>query len=120
VILGKQAIDDDCNQTGQMLAALAGLAQGTFASKVEVADGHAHVTREVDGGAETLKLKLPANAAALGVRVYDADTFSDTLLGELVCGDVCLTETFRSGRYAGGLGDGSKASVVFEVTRTGP
>jgi electron transfer flavoprotein beta subunit len=60
VILGKQAIDDDCNQTGQMLAALAGLAQGTFASKVEVADGHAHVTREVDGGAETLKLKLPA------------------------------------------------------------
>jgi electron transfer flavoprotein beta subunit len=60
VILGKQAIDDDCNQTGQMLAALAGLAQGTFASKVEVADGHALVTREVDGGSETLKLKLPA------------------------------------------------------------
>jgi electron transfer flavoprotein beta subunit len=60
VILGKQAIDDDCNQTGQMLAALAGLPQATFASKVEVADGHAHVTREVDGGLETLKLKLPA------------------------------------------------------------
>jgi electron transfer flavoprotein beta subunit len=60
VILGKQAIDDDCNQTGQMLAALAGLPQGTFASKVEVADGFAMVTREVDGGAETLKLKLPA------------------------------------------------------------
>jgi len=69
---------------------------------------------------ETLKLKLPVNAAALGVRVYDADTFSDTLLGELVCGDVCLAQTFRSGRYAGGLGDGSKATVVFEVTRTGP
>ena len=60
VILGKQAIDDDCNQTGQMLAALAGLPQGTFASKVEVADGFASVTREVDGGAETLKIKLPA------------------------------------------------------------
>src|SRR5438874_5802296 len=49
VILGKQAIDDDCNQTGQMLAALAELPQATFASKVEVADGHAQVTREVDG-----------------------------------------------------------------------
>ena len=60
VILGKQAIDDDCNQTGQMLAALAGLPQATFASKVEVADGHASVTREVDGGSETLKLTLPA------------------------------------------------------------
>jgi electron transfer flavoprotein beta subunit len=60
VILGKQAIDDDNNQTGQMLAALAGLAQATFASKVEIADGHANVTREVDGGLETLKIKLPA------------------------------------------------------------
>jgi len=60
VILGKQAIDDDCNQTGQMLAALAGLPQATFASKVEVADGFANVTREVDGGLETLKVKLPA------------------------------------------------------------
>ena len=60
VILGKQAIDDDCNQTGQMLAALGGLPQATFASKVEVADGHVNVTREVDGGLETLKLTLPA------------------------------------------------------------
>ena len=60
VILGKQAIDDDCNQTGQMLAALAKLPQATFASKVEIADGHASVTREVDGGLETLKIKLPA------------------------------------------------------------
>ena len=60
VILGKQAIDDDCNQTGQMLAALAGLPQATFASKVEVADGHAKVTREIDGGFETLSVKLPA------------------------------------------------------------
>ncbi len=60
VILGKQAIDDDCNQTGQMLAALAGLPQATFASKIEVADGFASVTREVDGGLETLKIKLPA------------------------------------------------------------
>jgi electron transfer flavoprotein beta subunit len=58
VILGKQAIDDDCNQTGQMLAALAGLPQATFASKVEVADGQATVTREVDGGLETLMIKL--------------------------------------------------------------
>jgi electron transfer flavoprotein beta subunit len=60
VVLGKQAIDDDCNQTGQMLAALLDLPQATFASKVEVADGFASVTREVDGGLETLKLKLPA------------------------------------------------------------
>ena len=64
VILGKQAIDDDCNQTGQMLAALADLPQATFASKVEIADENgqktASVTREVDGGSETLKLTLPA------------------------------------------------------------
>jgi electron transfer flavoprotein beta subunit len=60
VILGKQAIDDDCNQTGQMLAALAGWPQATFASKVEVADGKATVTREVDGGLETLAIALPA------------------------------------------------------------
>ncbi|MBV8501072.1 MAG: electron transfer flavoprotein subunit beta/FixA family protein [Paucibacter sp.] len=60
VVLGKQAIDDDCNQTGQMLAALTGMPQGTFASKVEVADGKAAVTREVDGGLETVSLSLPA------------------------------------------------------------
>ncbi len=60
VILGKQAIDDDSNQTGQMLAALAGLPQGTFASRVEVAEGSVKVTREVDGGLETVKLALPA------------------------------------------------------------
>jgi electron transfer flavoprotein beta subunit len=60
VILGKQAIDDDANQTGQMLAALAGLPQATFASKVEVADGRAQVTREIDGGLETLSIALPA------------------------------------------------------------
>ena len=60
VILGKQAIDDDCNQTGQMLAALADLPQATFASKVDLADGKAQVTREVDGGLETLSISLPA------------------------------------------------------------
>ncbi|MDP1901282.1 MAG: electron transfer flavoprotein subunit beta/FixA family protein [Rubrivivax sp.] len=60
VIVGKQAIDDDCNQTGQMLAALAGLPQATYVSKIEVADGHATVAREVDGGLESLKIKLPA------------------------------------------------------------
>lgn len=60
VILGKQAIDDDANQVGQMLAALANLPQATFASKVEIADGKASVTREVDGGLETLALSLPA------------------------------------------------------------
>jgi len=59
IILGKQAIDDDANQTGQMLAALADLPQATFASKVEVADGKAVVTREVDGGLETVSLTLP-------------------------------------------------------------
>ncbi len=60
VILGKQAIDDDANQTGQMLAGLLGWAQGTFASKVEVSGDSVDVTREVDGGLETLRLKLPA------------------------------------------------------------
>ena len=60
VILGKQAIDDDCNQTGQMLAALADLPQATFASKVELSADSVSVTREVDGGSETLKLSLPA------------------------------------------------------------
>ncbi|MCD8515501.1 MAG: electron transfer flavoprotein subunit beta/FixA family protein [Burkholderiaceae bacterium] len=60
VILGKQAIDDDANQTGQMLAALTDLPQATFASKVEVADGKAQVTREIDGGLETLSVSLPA------------------------------------------------------------
>ena len=60
IILGKQAIDDDANQTGQMLAALLGWPQATFASKVVVADGKATVTREIDGGLETLSLSLPA------------------------------------------------------------
>jgi electron transfer flavoprotein beta subunit len=60
VILGKQAIDDDSNQTGQMLAALTGRPQGTFASKVEVAGDSVNVTREVDGGLETVSLKMPA------------------------------------------------------------
>jgi electron transfer flavoprotein beta subunit len=60
VIMGKQAIDDDSNQTGQMLAALMGWPQATFASKVTIADGKAEVTREVDGGLETVSIKLPA------------------------------------------------------------
>jgi len=60
IILGKQAIDDDNGQTGQMLGALLGWAQGTFASKVELADGSVNVTREVDGGLQTVKLSLPA------------------------------------------------------------
>ncbi|WP_370196936.1 electron transfer flavoprotein subunit beta/FixA family protein [Aurantimonas sp.] len=60
VILGKQAIDDDCNQTGQMLAALLGWSQGTFANKIELTDGKATVTREVDGGLQTVALKMPA------------------------------------------------------------
>ncbi|BAI74644.1 electron transfer flavoprotein beta subunit (plasmid) [Azospirillum sp. B510] len=64
VILGKQAIDDDCNQTGQMLAALLGWGQGTFASKVAPADGSVTVTREIDGGLETVELKLPAVVTA--------------------------------------------------------
>jgi electron transfer flavoprotein beta subunit len=60
VIIGKQAIDDDCNQTGQMLAALLGWPQATFASKLIITSGSAEVTREVDGGLETVKLKMPA------------------------------------------------------------
>jgi len=59
-ILGKQAIDDDCNQTGQMLSALLGWSQATFASKIEPGDGELTVTREVDGGLETIKVKTPA------------------------------------------------------------
>ncbi len=64
LIIGKQAIDDDCNQTGQMIAALTGMAQATFANKIEIADGHAVVTREVDGGMETVRMKLPAVVTA--------------------------------------------------------
>jgi electron transfer flavoprotein beta subunit len=60
VILGKQAIDDDNNQTGQMLAALTGMPQGTFASEVNVEEGKVKVTREIDGGLQTVELKLPA------------------------------------------------------------
>jgi electron transfer flavoprotein beta subunit len=60
VILGKQAIDDDSNQTGQMLAALLGWPQGTFASEVEKGDGSLNVTREIDGGLQTIKINLPA------------------------------------------------------------
>jgi electron transfer flavoprotein beta subunit len=60
IILGKQAIDDDCNQTGQMLAALADLPQATFASKIEIVEGKAQVTREIDGGLEVLSISLPA------------------------------------------------------------
>ncbi|WFS00364.1 electron transfer flavoprotein subunit beta/FixA family protein [Rhizobium tumorigenes] len=60
IIVGKQAIDDDSNQTGQMLAALMGIAQATFASKIEIGDGKATVTREVDGGLQTIDIKLPA------------------------------------------------------------
>ncbi len=60
VILGKQAIDDDCSQTGQMLSALLGWSQGTFASKIKLEDGKATVTREIDGGLQTVELELPA------------------------------------------------------------
>ncbi|WP_413206549.1 electron transfer flavoprotein subunit beta/FixA family protein [Rhodospirillum sp. A1_3_36] len=60
VILGKQAIDDDANQTGQMLSALLGWSQGAFLSKLELSEGAATITREIDGGLETLSLKLPA------------------------------------------------------------
>jgi len=60
VLMGKQAIDDDCNQTGQMLAALTGWAQGTFASKVTLAEGTVEVAREIDGGCQAVSLKLPA------------------------------------------------------------
>jgi electron transfer flavoprotein beta subunit len=64
ILMGKQAIDDDMNATGQMLAALLGWAQGTYASKVEIGDGTVHVTREIDGGLETLALTLPAIVTA--------------------------------------------------------
>ena len=60
IILGKQAIDDDCNQTGQMLASLLGIAQGTFASEVNILEGSVQVNREIDGGLQTVNLNLPA------------------------------------------------------------
>ncbi len=60
IIMGKESIDDDSNQTGQMLAALLGWAQGTFASKLDLKEGTAHVTREIDGGLETIEVKTPA------------------------------------------------------------
>ena len=60
IILGKQAIDDDSNQTGQMLAALLGWAQGTFASEIKIEEGNINVTREIDGGLQTIRIKLPA------------------------------------------------------------
>ena len=64
VIVGKQAIDDDANQTGQMLAALTGMPQATFASKIAISDGQVQVTREVDGGLETISVRLPAVVTA--------------------------------------------------------
>ncbi|HRX63200.1 MAG TPA: electron transfer flavoprotein subunit beta/FixA family protein, partial [Candidatus Competibacter sp.] len=64
VILGKQAIDDDCNQTGQMLAALLGWGQGTFASKLTLGEQEIEVTREIDGGLETVAIKLPTVVTA--------------------------------------------------------
>jgi len=70
VILGKQAIDDDCNQTGQMLAALLGWPQATFASKLDAVNGGLHVTREVDGGLQTLSMKLPA-IVTTDLRLYE-------------------------------------------------
>ena len=67
IIVGKQAIDDDSNQTGQMLAALLGWSQGTFASKLVLSEGNIAVTREIDGGLETLNLKLPAVITVTGL-----------------------------------------------------
>src|SRR4051795_2207874 len=66
VIMGKQAIDDDCNQTGQMLAALLGWPQGTFASKVVAGDGTVRVTREIDGGLETVELRICSQTGRAG------------------------------------------------------
>ena len=70
VLLGKQAIDNDCNQTAQMLAALLGWPQGTFASEVKLGDGTVNVTREIDGGLETVQLNLPAVISA-DLRLYE-------------------------------------------------
>ncbi|WAR05431.1 ETFB-like protein, partial [Mya arenaria] len=69
IILGKQAIDDDCNQTGQMVSALLDWSQGTFASKIEKKDGTLDVTREIDGGLETINITLPAKPGDLGVEI---------------------------------------------------
>jgi electron transfer flavoprotein beta subunit len=86
VILGKQAIDSDNNQTGQMLAALSGYGQGTFASKVEVSGDTVAVTREIDGGAQTVSLKLPAieapAARSAGIKVKSVAELVEKLKNE--------------------------------------
>jgi len=102
-IMGKQAIDDDCNQTGQMLAALANLPQGTFANKVEVADDKVKVTREVDSGVETLSLTLPAT--------FERRIYAGNAIATVQCGEATKVLTVRATGFDAAAASGGNAAV---------
>jgi electron transfer flavoprotein beta subunit len=127
VIMGKQAIDDDMNATGQMLAALLGWPQGTFASKVALADGRVSVTREVDGGLETVELALPAVVTAdlrlnepryaslpniMKARKKPIETLTPAALGVDVTPRLSVLKVEEPGRRQAGTKVGSVAELV--------
>ncbi len=130
VIIGKQAIDDDCNQTGQMLAALLGWPQATFASKLTVSDGSAEVTREVDGGLETVKLKMPAVVTTdlrlnepryaslpniMKAKKKPIDTFSPEDLGVDVTPRLVTLKVEEPAKRQGGVKVGSVEELVTKL-----
>ena len=134
VILGKQAIDDDANQTGQMLAALTGYGQGTFASKVVVGDGSVEVTREVDGGAQTVRLTLPAIVTSdlrlnepryaslpniMKAKKKPLDETSPEALGVDVTPRLIVVKTVEPPRRGGGAKVGSALELVEKLTAAG-
>lgn len=127
IILGKQAIDSDNNQTGQMLAALCGMPQGTFASEVSVADGKVEVTREVDGGLQTVSLSLPAVVSTdlrlnepryaslpniMKAKRKPLDVQSAEDLGVDLCSKVKLLKVEEPSQREGGVMVGSVAELV--------
>ncbi len=130
VIMGKQAIDDDMNATGQMLAALLGWPQGTFASKVALADGRIAVTREVDGGLETVDLALPAVVTAdlrlnepryaslpniMKARKKPIETLSPAALGVDVTPRLTVLKVEEPGKRKAGAKVGSVAELVAKL-----
>ncbi len=134
VILGKQAIDDDCNQTGQMLAALLGWPQGTFASKVEIGSGAIAVTREVDGGLQTVEIKLPAVVTTdlrlnepryaslpniMKAKKKPIDETSAEALGVDIAPRLKVLSTAEPPRRSAGVKVGSVAELVGKLKDTG-
>ena len=130
VIIGKQAIDDDCNQTGQMLAALMGWPQATFASKLVISNGSAEVTREVDGGLETVKLKMPAVVTTdlrlnepryaslpniMKAKKKPIDTFSPEDLGVDVTPRLVTLKVEEPAKRQGGVKVGSVEELVTKL-----